>query len=173
MSHCGPFMYTLSANGAPPFMCVISFIILLWAQRERSWPGQCVSGQLNTNMAHSATAPNCARPRKMSEKQYGTQLRQSDWYLMLLRFPITLHCRRSFILKVKINRIHTLFPRSRTLQSSFVNIKEHRPKTKNKTGKPLSSEVILRPSLDEQNMVLCLLPRENFQQLGLIFWPQL
>lgn len=29
---------------------------------ERLWAGQSVAGQLNTNMAHSAKAPNCAKP---------------------------------------------------------------------------------------------------------------
>lgn len=70
-------------------------------------------------------------------------------------------------------RIHTWFPRQETwvefLKQQRASQKGSEIIKENRTGKPLNSKAILRPSLDEQNMGLGLLPRELVQQSGLIF----
>lgn len=73
-------------------------------------------------------------------------------------------------------RIHTWFPRQETwvefLKQQRASQKGSEIIKENRTGKPLNSKAILRPSLDEQNMGLGLLPGELVQQSGLIFGPR-
>lgn len=84
MSHCGPFTDFSLSRGALPVMCVISFYHFAICSAPAAetqaaavagawWAEQSVSGQLNANMAHGATALN--KTLRMSEIEDGTQLR--------------------------------------------------------------------------------------------------